>query len=72
MNLLQNKWKLKEIFFYRLIDTAITSIKSHFEQLELWKLIKTHAGSYIGNIFDLPENDTLVKHCMDLHNTLQS
>lgn len=27
---------------------------------------------FLYNISDLPEHDTLVKHCMDLHNTLEN
>lgn len=60
--------EFKRDFFYRLIDTSITSIQSRFEQLEAHK----NTWGFLYNISDLPEHDTLVKHCMDLHNTLKN
>ena len=60
--------EFKRDFFYCLIDTSITSIQSRFEQLESHK----NTWGFLYNIYDLPEHDTLVKHCMDLHNTLKN
>lgn len=36
--------------------------------------MEAHKNSwgFLNNISDLPEHDTLVKHCMDLHNTLKN
>ncbi|KAL4113252.1 hypothetical protein QTP88_016911 [Uroleucon formosanum] len=60
------KGSLNYIISYR--NTSITSIQSRFEQLKVHK----NTWGFLYNISDLPEHDTLVRHCMDLHNTLKN